>query len=276
MSNILILRLSIKQRAIMVTMTCFFLILFFILGYYFSQTNHFIFVDKSNKKPLTSSNPIQSSLKPSQLDQDSCQTSEQYALFQKENTVLKSDLQLERETQTLLKQQLAEHTAKITQLKAEVSLYKGIVNESPQQSAGVYFQRISIKIAEENEQKEFNKEKNNHLFKYSITIAKKSKSKTQQKGRVQLTLLDKEGNKSNKWKLLDLKGEVITKLHAQFQNLIIKEGLLLIDKQQSSSNKENELIGKIKVSYIDSIKGDLDINHEFDLAIDKGISYVGK
>jgi hypothetical protein len=275
MSKILILRLSIKQRAIMVIMSCFFLILFFLLGYYFSQTNHFIFVGNSQPKPSINFNSVQSNLTPAKTEQGNCLTSEQYDLLQKENTILKSDIQLERKTQTLLKQQLAKHTAKITQLKTEVSLYKGIITDSDK-SAGVYFQRISFKIADKKLQKEFNKEKNSHLFQYSITIAKKNKSKMPQKGRVQLTLFDHAGKNNNKLKLLDLKGEVTAKLHAQFQNLIIKEGLLLIDKQQSTSDKKNAIIGKIKVSYIDSIKGDLDINHQFDLAIDKDISYVGK
>jgi len=120
------------------------------------------------------------------------------------------------------------------------------------------------------------KKNKTHLFKFSMTLAKKNKSKDQEKGWVQLTILDQEGNQNDKWKLLDLKGKDTKKLHAQFQNLIIKEGLLLVDKQQAAASKENKAIGKIKVAYIDSIKGELDINHEFDLVIDKDISYVGK
>jgi len=279
----------------MVISTCLLLIVFFLLGYFFSQNNHFSFIDSSNKNSVAKSNSVaQSTSKPtstpSKSKEENCETSEKYSLLEKGITVLETDIQLERKTQTLLKQQLAKHTAKITQLKAEVSLYKGIVNDSSKSAdkkvdtsnsnvdkkVEVYFQRISIKLADESIQKKFNKKNKTHLFKFSMTLAKKNKSKDQEKGWVQLTILDQEGNQNDKWKLLDLKGKDTKKLHAQFQNLIIKEGLLLVDKQQAAASKENKAIGKIKVAYIDSIKGELDINHEFDLVIDKDISYVGK
>jgi len=264
MNNILILRLSIKQRAIMVLSSCILLILFFLLGYYFSQQNHFV-IDNSKKTVV-----VQSS---------DCQTTEQSikqsAKLQKQITVLESDLQLERKTNALLKEKLTKYNTKITQLKSEISIYQGVINDSDE-NIGIYFQRISIKLADKKEQNLYNKKENKSLFKFSITLAKKNKSKTQQKGNIKLAIFDKDGNQNNKFDLLDVKGNSVKKLHVQFQNLIIKEGFFLLDKQSVDSKKEEKNIGNIKVSYIDSIKGDLDIVHKFDLSINKDISYVGK
>ncbi len=67
---------------------------------------------------------------------------------------------------------------------------------------------------------------------------------------------------------MNSKGKIIKKVKTRFQYFAKLDNFLLIKKQQS--------INKVQFSFIDSIKGDLDISQEIDWEADKDMNYVGQ
>ncbi|MFK5895334.1 MAG: hypothetical protein QM504_19150 [Pseudomonadota bacterium] len=256
----LILRLSIKQRVMMVTISCVLLIMSFVFGYYLAE--YILYKSLDGEISLLQANH---------------QLKKEHKLLQKEKFMLESDLMIERKTYELLKQQLTEYISKITFLKKELAFYQGIVNDSTTE-LGVFFQNILITPANNAESELLNKQKDYQLYnyyKFSITLAKKIKRKTYRKGKIQFIFYDHAGEQVKKWKLLDVKGKVIKKLKTRFQYFNKLEGFLLI-KQQPESDIENQKVTKIKISFIDSRRGDVGVSQEFDWTMDKDINYVGQ
>jgi Family of unknown function (DUF6776) len=251
MNNVVILRLSLKQRLVMLASSVFLLIMSFTFGYYFSENDFLAKIGNEH------------SLK------KSCRLlKNEYDQLLEEKYRHENNLIVERKTNLLLKKKLTDLTADITQFKAELSFYKGIVNDSAN-NLGIYFRKILIEAA--NAKQILEKQPNHQsydIYNLSITVARKIKNKTYRRGYVEIVVLDQKNNPINNWKIMNSKGKIIKKVKTRFQYFAKLDNFLLIKKQQS--------INKVQFSFIDSIKGDLDISQEIDWEADKDMNYVGQ
>ena len=253
MNNVLILRRSLKQRVVMGTTSILLLVISFFIGYYLSESDFLAKIGSEH------------SLK------KSCRLlKNEYDQVLEEKYRHENNLIVERKTNLLVKQKLTDLTSKISQFKTELSFYKGIVNDSAN-NLGVYFRKILIETADVNAKQLLEKQPNHQsfdIYNLSITIARKIKNKTYRRGSVEIVLLDQKGNPINNWKIINSQGKIIKKIKTRFQYFSKLENFLMINKQQS--------ISKIRFSFIDSIKGNLDISQEIDWKTDKDMNYVGQ